>query len=203
LLRGVRGDGAALHPLMPYWAYGNMTEADALAIVAYLRSVPALAHAVAASQAPFDAVEQPAPRLDIDSIPKPAMSNANYESAKHGRYLAASIGACIGCHTPGDEVTGIQVTRAFQSPSNLTPDATGLASWSEQEIVEAIKLGEDRMGTPLCAPMPAAFSGMTESDALDIARYLQTLAAAVDTVDAVCDVPVNAGLDDAGVDDAG
>src|ERR1700691_1857297 len=42
--RGIRRDGARLYPAMPYTSYTYMTDADALAIKAYLFSLPA-AHA--------------------------------------------------------------------------------------------------------------------------------------------------------------
>src|ERR1700751_6124663 len=40
--RGLRKDGARLYPAMPFASYTYMTDADALAIKAYLFSLPAL-----------------------------------------------------------------------------------------------------------------------------------------------------------------
>ncbi|HYV72094.1 MAG TPA: cytochrome c, partial [Pseudolabrys sp.] len=40
--RGVRKDGARLYPAMPYTSYSFMTDADVLAIKAYLFSLPAV-----------------------------------------------------------------------------------------------------------------------------------------------------------------
>ena len=40
--RGVRRDGVKLYPAMPYPSYTYMTDADALAIKAYLFSLPAV-----------------------------------------------------------------------------------------------------------------------------------------------------------------
>ena len=40
--RGVRRDGVRLYPAMPYPSYTYMTDADALAIKAYLFSLPAV-----------------------------------------------------------------------------------------------------------------------------------------------------------------
>lgn len=37
--KGERPDGKSLHPFMPYWVLGNMSDEDADAIVAYLRTV--------------------------------------------------------------------------------------------------------------------------------------------------------------------
>ena len=40
--RGIRKDGARLYPAMPYTSYTFMTDADVLAIKAYLLSLPAV-----------------------------------------------------------------------------------------------------------------------------------------------------------------
>ena len=40
--RGIRQDGARLYPAMPYTSYTFMTDADVLAIKAYLFSLPAV-----------------------------------------------------------------------------------------------------------------------------------------------------------------
>ena len=40
--RGIRKDGARLYPAMPYTSYTFMTDADVLAIKAYLFSLPAV-----------------------------------------------------------------------------------------------------------------------------------------------------------------
>ena len=47
--RGVRPDGARLYPAMPFTSYTYMTDADALAIKAYLFSLPAV-HTAAADE---------------------------------------------------------------------------------------------------------------------------------------------------------
>jgi hypothetical protein len=62
---------------------------------------------------------------------------------------------------------------------NLTPHETGLAGWTKEDIVTAIKEGVNRDNVPLCPPMPAgpmgAFGGMTDEDATDIAAFLLSL----------------------------
>jgi len=40
LMTGVRPDGRVLMPVMPWPSYGSLTEEDAMALVAYLRSLP-------------------------------------------------------------------------------------------------------------------------------------------------------------------
>lgn len=56
LRTGVRPDGRQLAPVMPYMGYASMTEADAVAIVAYLRSLKPVSSKV---PGPFGLAEKP------------------------------------------------------------------------------------------------------------------------------------------------
>jgi hypothetical protein len=53
---GNRPDGRTLAPIMPYHAFANLTKQDVGAIVAFLRSLPAVAHKV---PGPFGPAETP------------------------------------------------------------------------------------------------------------------------------------------------
>jgi len=46
LTRGIRPDGARLHPIMPCGFYASMTEADMNALVAFVRTVKLVTNAV-------------------------------------------------------------------------------------------------------------------------------------------------------------
>lgn len=201
-LDGVRPNGSALHPIMPYWSYGNMTDEDADAIVAYLRTVRGVEHDLPPSQAPFTTPEEPAERVDLEQVPEPDSDDPNYESAMRGRYLAAQAGVCLECHTPETEPGTPEprdLSRAFAGGNaflrddlglppvfpetiftrNLTPHETGLADWSAEDIVRALKEGVKLDDNPICPPMPSGpmgpYAGLTDEDALDIANYLLTL----------------------------
>jgi mono/diheme cytochrome c family protein len=111
-----------------------------------------------------------------------------------GLYLVNSVLNCWGCHTtdagsvqtdPGFLAGG----RAFGNtnladggPSriyakNLTPSDAGLASWSLQQIVTAIKTGMDDQGMPLNSTMNyPLYSNLSDVDAMSIAMYLKSLA---------------------------
>jgi mono/diheme cytochrome c family protein len=192
-LNGLRPDGSALHPVMPYYSFGNMTDQDANAIVAYLRTVPGVDHEVEPAQAPF-LVDEPATRVDLDSVPMPDQDSPDFDSAMRGRYLAAQAGVCLECHTPSNAPGSAEprdLERAFWGGEefqigsvtvysrNLTPHATGLAGWTKADIVKALKEGVNPDDHMLCPPMPAgpmgAFGGLTDADAGDIAAYLLTL----------------------------
>ena len=53
---GVRPDGRILAPIMPWQDLAHLTHADALAIAAYLKSLPAVKHKV---PGPFGPQEKP------------------------------------------------------------------------------------------------------------------------------------------------
>ena len=67
-------------------------------------------------------------------------------------------------------------------PANLTPDVdTGIGSWSDDEIMRAMRTGVDDEDAPLCPPMPR-FDGsggdgrpMNDDEATSIVAYLRSL----------------------------
>ena len=109
-------------------------------------------------------------------------------SVDRGRYLV-QIMLCADCHSPLSEEGGPDLTRAlagglgFEMPGlgifwapNLTPDQTGLAEWSEEEIVTAIRTGVRPDGRELAPIMPSGFfASLTDDDAAAIARYLKSI----------------------------
>lgn len=208
-LDGVRPNGSFLVPVMPYWSFHNMSEADADAIVAYLRTVPGVDHLVPPNQAPFDNVPAAAPPLALADIPQPTTVNAE---TMHGRYLAAQAGVCLECHTPrnppgsssvldmtklfgGGEVFPIGGPFGNVTSRNLTPHPTGLAGeWTVQDIVTELKTGIDREGIPICPPMPVgpmgAFGGLTDADARAIAAYILALPSVDNEITSNCAPPM-------------
>ncbi len=60
---------------------------------------------------------------------------------------------------------------------NLTPDqATGIGSWTEEQIVTAIRAGRRPDGSPLLPPMPwPDFAHFTDDDAHAIAAFLKSI----------------------------
>ncbi len=122
--------------------------------------------------------------------PKPAATPAASAEDKiaRGRRLAWQSG-CNDCHTPGSLYGTPDTTRLLSGselgwqgpwgvsfPRNLTPDSTGLAAWSEDDIVKAIRTGTRPDGSVLLPPMPwPMFSNFTDEDAYAIAAYLKSL----------------------------
>ncbi len=108
---------------------------------------------------------------------------------ERGEYLT-EIMVCVECHTPGvlsggtrgpdlagsEAGYGIPGLGVFHG-ANLTPDnETGLGTWSEDDIVTAIRTGERPDGRILSAAMPwQAFAHLRDEDAYAIAAYLKSL----------------------------
>lgn len=109
---------------------------------------------------------------------------------ERGRYLA-TIMVCGDCHTGGSlmgqpdparylagsevgfEVPGLGIFY----PPNLTSDAdTGLGTWSEDEIVTALRTGVRPDGRQLAPIMPwPYFQHLTDEDARDLAAFIKSL----------------------------
>lgn len=60
---------------------------------------------------------------------------------------------------------------------NLTPDPSGLGTWTEKEFMTAIRTGRDRdTGRPIIPPMPwPVYRNFTDEDLKAIFAYLRTL----------------------------
>lgn len=199
----------ALFPAMPYYVFHNMTEADLDAVVAYLRTIPGVDHAIPRSGPEFE-VPAPANPLAEASIPMPMAGYADQAAALRGRYLAAQAGVCMECHTR--HVMGSPDVLDLAAPfgggesfevglptvpvsKNLTSDAeTGLGEWSLEDIVKAVTEGTAKDGSGICPPMPtggamAPYAKLDPADALDIAHYIKSLPPVVNAVDDVCTFP--------------
>jgi mono/diheme cytochrome c family protein len=60
---GMRPDGRGLAPVMPWHSYSALTDEDALAVAAYLKSLPPVEHAVPPPTGPDE--KAPAPYLSV------------------------------------------------------------------------------------------------------------------------------------------
>ena len=129
---GVDRDGNALFPMMPYQHYVRMSDDDAKAVVAYLRTLPPKAHPVPRRQLPF-LLEQ-----IIRTVPKPVEApivtpDRRKDPMGYARYIV-DIAACVECHTPHDAHNQLISGREFSGgwailgpwgtvvSANITPD---------------------------------------------------------------------------------
>ena len=114
----------------------------------------------------------------VDATPPRA---ATPDQIERGAYLARA-GSCVGCHTArgGTPYAG---GRAVPTPfgdvyaPNLTPDATGIAGWSDSQFWRALHHGRARDGRLLYPAFPYPnYTRITRDDADAIHAYLRSLA---------------------------
>ncbi|MGH7825266.1 MAG: hypothetical protein ACREQ7_08840, partial [Candidatus Binatia bacterium] len=107
--------------------------------------------------------------------------NANKDLAARGQYIFAVAGGCA-CHTD-PKGTPHAGGRAFPIPfgtvytTNITQDkGTGLGSWTDRQIHDAMVNGIRADGSRILPVMPyEAYSGMAQEDLKALIAYLRTL----------------------------
>ena len=98
-----------------------------------------------------------------------------------GQYIFALAGGC-GCHTADTGPTNAG-GRSIETPygrfygTNITPDPVhGIGTWTDREIIDAIRLGVKPDGTVMSPVMPyPALNGMTDEDVTALVAFLRSL----------------------------
>lgn len=172
LRTGVSQDGLHQFPIMPYVFFNQMADADIDAIVAYLRTVPAVSNKVERKQIlPPEALPQ-LPMTSGLTAPDPA------DTAARAEYLFRAVLACTDCHTPLNAETGqpqmdkfLSGGQPYEGPwgivyaANITPDKeTGLGAWSDDDIKRALRTGVRPDGRLLVLMPWQAYSKLTDED---------------------------------------
>jgi mono/diheme cytochrome c family protein len=188
--RGVDDEGERLYPAMPYASYGAMTDADVLAIKAYLFSLPPARQENRETTFSFpfnqrwvmglwDAFFSPDKRFR----PNPDRSL----QWNRGAYLAEALAHCGECHTPRNLAFALDNRRKYGGALtagwrayNITSDGpTGVGSWSAAELHDYIATGHaDGRGTasgPMGEAVDASFRYLTPDDVDAIVAYLRSV----------------------------
>lgn len=177
---GVRPNGRGLL-IMPSDEYRNLSDEDASAIIAYLRSLPAVDR------------EQPNSKLGpigrglfaFGMIPIVAASNIDHKATgprtappagptrEYGQYLV-SVGGCRGCHGP-NLVGGPSPEPGAPAAANITP-AGPIGRWSEADFVRVLRTGTRPDGSKLNDFMPwKSMATHTDDELRAIWLYLRTV----------------------------
>jgi mono/diheme cytochrome c family protein len=194
---GIRPNGEHLYPAFPYTAFTKLADADIAALFAYLKTVPSVRSRAVENKLSFPfsyrALMVLWKALFFENT-RFALTPGKSAEWNRGAYLVEALGHCGACHTPRnllgaeraplaltggtflDKVPGGQI-RPW-SAVNLTQAASGLASWSVDDIVAYLKTGVNPFAT-VFGPMNDVFMNSTrhvsDSDARAIAIYLKSL----------------------------
>jgi mono/diheme cytochrome c family protein len=190
--RGIRRDGARLYPAMPYASYAYMTDADALAIKAYLFSLSPVHEQTPANELafPFDqrwgmifwsALFTPDTRFAPDPSQSPEWNR--------GAYIAEALAHCGECHTPRNLAFALDNRKKFSGAVtagwrafNITSDkSTGVGSWSNADLAAYLANGHANGHGTASGPMGEAvdrsFSQMTADDVKAVVAYVRSVPA--------------------------
>ncbi len=192
---GRRPNGERLIPVHPYPVFNGMAEEDLRALVAFLRSLPAVNRPTPPKRITvplFETVFLPgwlaafAPR----ETPPPTAPTAGLA---RGEYLVRAVSHCGECHTPRGVTQATDNTRFLggnqhgpenSTVPNITPDRETGLTWSEEEIAEYLGTGNKPDGDVAGGLMAeviegtaAGYKDLTSADRLAIARYLKSIPA--------------------------
>lgn len=180
---GRRPDGSIIGPPMPFPQYRQMSDRDVRAIVAYLRSVPAVKHTV--PKADYRIPLPPSWGPPVGTVAEPPRG----DKVAYGHYLATALGHCIECHTPMEKGQFDFEHRAyaggfqFYGPwgvsvsANITPHpGDGIGQYTDDQVKAAIRTGMRPDGQKLMPPMPFAwYRTISDADLDALVAYLRTV----------------------------
>jgi mono/diheme cytochrome c family protein len=190
--RGIGRDGARLYPAMPFTSYGFMTDKDALAIKAYLFSLPPVHAANRADRLSFPFNQRWSMifwSLAFDTSRPFAPNTAKSPEWNRGAYLAEALAHCGECHTPRNFAFALDNRRKFAGEVaagwrafDITSDkGSGIGGWSDDDLTAYMSIGHASGHGTAAGPMGEAvdqsFSDMTAGDIRALVVYLRSIPA--------------------------
>jgi mono/diheme cytochrome c family protein len=189
---GVDNEGNALYASMPYRAYRYLSDEDAMAVVAYIRTLKP--------------VDNPVPARDLDfplgmfigfgptSLDGPVAAPSREDPVAYGAYLAR-VARCRDCHTPvtsGDSTIEYRIFaggREFTDPSgkkvessNLSSHEAGITRYTQESFrgrfavySDVTETAQPLYGEPNTFMPWFDFAGMTDEDLDALYAYLMTV----------------------------
>ncbi len=187
---GVNRQGQDMYPVMPYDFYTKVTREDVDAIFAYLKTVKPALNTVDTNHLhfPFSLRKTMAVWRELyftEGTFKPVPEKS--ETWNRGAYLVEGLGHCSDCHSPRNLLGGIEKSRDFSGAVvdgwfalDLSSDiATGLGSWSVDDIATYLKTGAYKGKTSTFGPMAEVVqnstSRMSDADLKAMAEYLKSI----------------------------
>lgn len=187
---GINRDGQYIYPVMPFDHYTKVTRDDALAIKAYLFSLPP-AHAPRPPGSlafPFNVRTSLLAWRTLffkagQFQPDPARS----AEENRGAYLVEGLGHCGACHTARNILSGSKTDQALGGGEitgqgwfapNITSDVReGIGSWSDAQLVAYLKSGvapgKAIVAGPMAETIHLSLQYMTDADLHAMAAYLK------------------------------
>lgn len=198
LREGMRPGGEHLYPVFPYTAFAKLKESDVAALFDYLQGLSPVKYMPPDNDLEFPYSQRWAlgiwKLLYLDDSPFEA-NPAQSSEWNRGAYLVEGLGHCGMCHTPRNFLGGQDSDSAFTganykghvdgvwsnwSSTNLTSAASGLSSWSLENLVSYLKLGISSRASifgPMNEVVLSSTRHLTEQDIRSMAVYLKSVPA--------------------------
>lgn len=191
LHHGRSRDGRFLNPAFPYPSFTSVTREDSDALMAYLRSVPAVQRPNDPHELRFPYGTQAALAVwrALNFRPVVLRADPAQTQAWHrGRYLVQGLGHCAACHSERNALGGIRrdgawagglmPDGAWYAPSLADPREAGVQRMTRAQVVKLLQHGVAE-GAAVSGPMAeVVFSStqyMTAADLEAMADYLATI----------------------------
>jgi mono/diheme cytochrome c family protein len=191
LHRGRSRDGRLLYPAFPYPNYTEVTRADADAMYAYLRTVPAVQRENTPHGLRWPYSTQAALAVWRALYFRPGVYERDAERSaewNRGAYLVRGLGHCAACHTARnvlgasgemmDLSGGLIPMQNWYAPSLASDREAGVAHWSTRDIARLLRTGVSAQGTvlgPMAEVVLYSTQYLQESDALAMGVFLKSL----------------------------
>lgn len=180
---GIRADGTALL-FMPSTEFYFLSDEDLAAVIAYIKSAPAVDHELPPStlswtgrvvMALVPAITFIPAELIPHDAPRPVAPETGI-TPEYGEYLTYSCKVCHGLTMSGGPIPGFPST--WPPTPNLTfGDGSVLPSWAEEDFINTIRTGVTPEGRKLRAEfMPwGSYKFMSDDELKAVWVYLQSL----------------------------
>jgi mono/diheme cytochrome c family protein len=190
--QGIDRDGKRLYPAFPYDSFTYLTDDDALAIKAYLLSLPPVRNAVPETvlRFPFNQRWLMAAWSFLYNPNRRFEPNADRSAQwNRGAYVVEALAHCGECHTPRNLAQGLDNVRKFSGAVaagwrafNISSDrATGIGAWRDEDLEQYLSTGHSQGHGSAAGPMGEAIDAslhlLSKSDIDAMITYLRGIPA--------------------------
>jgi mono/diheme cytochrome c family protein len=182
--------GRLLYPAFPYTSYTQVTRDDSDALLAYLKSLPAVAQTNTAHAIDFPYNSQAALAVwrALFFSPGSYKAQANRSAEwNRGAYLVDGLGHCNACHAARNALGasdalnlagGLIPVQNWYAPSLVSKLEAGVGDWPQHSIVSLLQVGVNERASVI-GPMAEVVRGSTQylsaADLNAMATFLKAL----------------------------